>query len=216
MCNAEPRAFIALCVAALAGCDGSAPQEGEERGRVLYAMCVPCHGDSGEGNREYGAPAIAGLDAWYVETQLEHFAGGIRGAHPDDEAGLRMRPMVQTLRNPSDTRSVAAYVATLPPVDPAPTLAGGDPERGRALYATCAECHGADGAGDRQRAAPNLTRAQDWYLHRQLENFRNGIRGADSRDATGATMRPMAMTLPDDQAVRDVISYITTLEESAP
>lgn len=183
---------------------------------MLYATCAPCHGDNGEGTREYGAPAIAGLEAWYVETQLEHFASGIRGAHPDDAAGLRMRPMVQTLRSPSDMRSVAAFVATLPPVDPAPTLAAGDPRRGRALYATCAECHGEDGSGDRERGAPNLTRAHDWYLHRQLENFRNGIRGADARDSTGATMRPMAMALSDDQAIRDVIAYIATLEETAP
>lgn len=113
-------------------------------------------------------------------------------------------------------RSVAAYVSSLPPVDPDSTLTGGDPERGRALYATCAECHGEDGSGDRTRGAPNLTRAHDWYLLRQLENFRSGIRGADSRDATGATMRPMAMALADEAAVRDVIAYIATLEEVEP
>lgn len=216
MYGVEHHALMCLCVLALAGCAGGASEEGVERGRVLYATCVPCHGETGEGRREYGAPAIAGLAPWYVETQLDHFATGIRGAHPDDEAGLRMRPMARTLRSASDVRSVAAYVATLPAADPAPTLSGGDPGRGRALYTTCAECHGEDGAGDRERNAPNLTRAPDWYLHRQLENFRAGVRGVDPRDATGATMRPMAMALAGDQAVRDVVAYITTLRGSAP
>src|SRR5687768_8589895 len=102
-------------------CCADVPAEGIERGRVLFATCTPCHGGDGEGNEDYGAPAIAGLPDWYLETQLEHFREGIRGAHPDDAAGLRMRPMVQTLRSEPDRRSVAAYVASLPPAAPAPS-----------------------------------------------------------------------------------------------
>ncbi|HEY8432869.1 MAG TPA: c-type cytochrome [Sandaracinaceae bacterium] len=187
------------------------PPPGLERGAQLYGTCVPCHGEEGEGRREYGAPAIAGLDQWYVQTQLEHFRSGARGSHPDDVEGLRMRPMVQTLRSDDDLRSVAEYVASLPPANPAPMLSGGDPERGRELYATCAECHGENGTGDRERGAPNITRTSDWYLFAQLAKFKNGIRGTDPRDTTGATMRPMAMALADEQAMRDVVAYIATL-----
>lgn len=210
-----PAANTSLCASLFFVCACAAPApEGVERGRELFATCVPCHGDEGDGNEEYGAPAIAGLEYEYVETQLTRFREGSRGAHPDDAAGLRMRPMVQTLRSDSDLRSVAAYVATLPPVSPARSLEGGDADRGRALYATCAECHGDDGRGSRERGAPDLTHASDWYLHRQLENFRAGIRGADPRDANGATMRPMAMALADDAALRDVIAYIETLRDA--
>lgn len=199
---------------ALSSC-AEVPEEGVERGRVLFATCTPCHGDDGEGNQDYGAPAIAGLPDWYLETQLEHFRDGIRGAHPDDAAGLRMRPMVQTLRRDSDLRSVVAYVASLPAPAPPPSLSGGSAERGRAIYGTCAECHGADGRGDRERGAPDLTGASDWYLLTQLSNFKAGVRGADPRDTTGATMRPMAMALADEQAMRDVVAYIATLPEEA-
>ncbi len=200
----------------LASACAESPSRGVERGRVLYATCAPCHGESGDGREQYGAPAIAGLDAWYVETQLTHFRAGIRGAHPDDDAGLRMRPMALTLRSDSDVRSVAEYVASMPPTDPEPQLAGGNAARGRELFTTCAECHGAAGTGDREQGAPDLTRASDWYLHRQLESFRAGVRGADPRDESGGRMRPMAMALPDEQAVRDVVAYIASLEESAP
>jgi cytochrome c oxidase subunit 2 len=209
------RAVILTAVSLSLSCCQDAPEEGLDRGRVLFATCAPCHGDEGEGNQEYGAPAIAGLDAWYLETQLEHFRQGVRGAHPDDAAGLRMRPMVQTLRSEADRRSVAAYVASLPAEGPAPSLEGASAERGQAIYATCAECHGPEGRGDRERGAPDLTHASDWYLLTQLGNFKAGIRGADPRDSTGATMRPMAMALADEQAMRDVLAYIATLPEAS-
>jgi hypothetical protein len=48
----------------------------------------------------------------------------------------------------------------------------------------------------------------------QLSNFKAGIRGAVPEDASGATMRPMAMTLADEQAMKDVIAYILTLDGS--
>ena len=35
-------------------------------------------------------------------------------------------------------------------------------------------------------------------------------------DVTGALMRPMSMTLPDEQSIKDVIAYITTLAGSPP
>lgn len=213
--NFVHRILILTALSLSLSCCAEVPEEGVERGRVLFATCTPCHGDDGEGVRDYGAPAIAGLDAWYVETQINHFRAGIRGAHPDDAAGLRMRPMVQSLQSESDVRSVAAFVASLPVQAPAPALSGGSAERGRAIYATCAECHGTDGRGDRERGAPDLTHASDWYLFTQLGNFKAGVRGVDPRDATGATMRPMAMALADEQAMKDVVAYIATLPEGA-
>ncbi|MCZ7677473.1 MAG: hypothetical protein M5U28_01320 [Sandaracinaceae bacterium] len=64
--------------------------------------------------------------------------------------------MVQTLRSDDDLESVVAYVASLPAAQPSASVSGGSAERGRAIYATCAECHGADGArrpGARRAAA---------------------------------------------------------------
>jgi cytochrome c oxidase subunit 2 len=46
----------------------------------------------------------------------------------------------------------------------------------------------------------------------QIHHFKVGIRGANPKDVTGATMRGMAMILPDDQTIKDVIAYIRTLD----
>ena len=82
---------------------------------------------------------------------------------------------------------------------------------GQALYATCAACHGAGGEGNAGLNAPRLSVQQDWYLVRQLENFKSGARGAHADDGFGAQMRPMAMMLADAAAVKNVVAYIASL-----
>ena len=52
-----------------------------------------------------------------------------------------------------------------------------------------------------------------WYLKRQLMNFQAGLRGAQPGDDYGALMSNFARTLPDEQAIDDVVSYILTLDE---
>jgi cytochrome c553 len=155
------------------------------------------------------APAIAGLDQWYIEAQIQKFKSGIRGAHPDDVGGLRMRPMSRTLREADEVRAVSAYVAALPAARPATTL-DGDATRGGALYAPCIACHGPTGEGMQALGAPSLTRTDDWYQLKQLKHFKVGIRGGPG-DGTGILMVPMAATLPDEQAMKDVIAHIQTL-----
>jgi cytochrome c oxidase subunit 2 len=92
-------------------------------------------------------------------------------------------------------------------------LAAGDPERGKAFYATCGACHGASGEGMEALNAPALAGQEDWYVIRQLQNFKNGIRGTNPKDTFGMQMAPMAMTLPTEQAIEDVAAYISTLED---
>ena len=181
------------------------------RGEALFELCGQCHGAQGQGNRLYSAPAIAGLDAWYVQTQLEKFKSGARGGHPGDIQGLRMRPMARTLKTEADIQAVAAYVGKLPAADPAPVLTGGDPARGETLYRPCTACHGAKAEGNKNLFGPPL-HSNDWYQLAQLQKFQSGVRGTGPQDSTGAMMRPMAMTLKDEQAMLDVIAYIATLD----
>ena len=47
----------------------------------LYDGCVQCHGESGEGDQDLAAPAIAGLDRWYIKAQLRKFKKSQRGWH---------------------------------------------------------------------------------------------------------------------------------------
>lgn len=90
--------------------------------------------------------------------------------------------------------------------------AAGDPARGRQLYAVCATCHGDGGQGMPDMNGPALAGREAWYLKRQLQNFKSGARGGDSRDTYGQQMAPMAQLLADDQAIDDVLAYLSTLE----
>jgi cytochrome c553 len=102
----------------------------------------------------------------------------------------------------------------LPPVRHAASLPG-DPQAGAALYATCSSCHGDNGAGNDDVKAPRIAGTDDWYLATELRKFKNGIRGVSPKDREGRLMRPMARTLTDDDAVRNVVAYIETLSPPA-
>ena len=221
MAMASNRDLVAGVVLVAAACvvasgvvvSGSAQADGNARGEDLYRLCAACHGVDAAGNEAVGAPAIAALPQWYVGAQLKQFRDGIRGTHFDDIMGMRMRPMSLTLRSDADVEAVAAFVAGMPVVHPPPSLTGGDAAKGKETYvATCVACHGADGVGNQAMmgAAP-LVHASDWYLLRQVENFRAGIRGARPGDQGGALMRPMVLRLADEQAIKDVVAYIMTL-----
>lgn len=206
-------AIAVSAVAAVALVGGVARADDDARGADLFRLCAACHGVAAAGDEAVGAPSIAGMPQWYLEAQLNQFRDGNRGTHFDDVMGMRMRPMAKTLMREGDVEAVSAYVAALPPAKPAPSLAGGDVENGKAIYsATCVACHGVDGAGNQAMmgAAP-LNRSSDWYLYRQVHNFREGVRGSRPGDQGGALMRPMILQLAGEQAIRDVVAYITTL-----
>jgi cytochrome c553 len=199
---------LALAVALPAG---SALAQDAARGKQLFALCAQCHGDDASGNPETLAPAIGGLPEWYVVGQLQKFRNGGRGTHFDDISGMRMRPMSMWLRNDEDVANVAAYVASLARPVAQRVLTGGDVESGKQKYIVCTSCHGANGEGNQALNAPPLAGASDWYQLTSLQKFKAGVRGTNPKDTTGMLMRPMSMTLADDQAMKDVIAYIATL-----
>lgn len=196
-------------IAPLMGAPRAAAQD-LARGAAHYQLCAACHGDQGAGNESRGAPAIAGLPAWYVEAQVKKFQSGQRGYARGDDTGLQMRPMATALRTDDDIKSVAAYVTALPAAKPAPTLTG-DATRGQTLFAPCSACHGPDGRGNEALKGPKIAGQADWYLLAQLGKFKAGTRGGAKDDATGAQMRAMASTLVDEQAMLDVVAYVRTL-----
>ncbi len=206
---------LLLAVAALglvsAACDLGV-KSGIARGRELYDTCVPCHGKTGIGNADLKAPVIAGLPEWYVAAQLDKYRHSIRGAHPSDMEGHRMRPMAKTLKDSVEVAAVARYVASLPAYYSAATLHGGNAQAGQARYNTvCTVCHGPDAKGLESMRSPSLAQQADWYLYSQLDKFKNGMRGAHPNDITGGQMRAMSATLENDQAMKDVVAYIKTL-----
>ncbi len=206
--------FAALyATALLAGC-AQTPGPGLARGKMMFDNCTPCHGADGFGNPSLGAPAIAGLPRWYVERQLIDFKTSMRGAHPQDMEGARMRPMARSLYRTGDVESVARYVATLPGRVPAASMAQGDTAAGRVSYQNiCITCHQEDGSGNEALGAPTLTHQYDWYMLTQLAKFKSGMRGAHPDDTMGAQMAAMSQTLADSAAMHDVIAYIRTLQK---
>jgi len=193
----------------------AAPVSADEpivRGEKIYALCTQCHGPEGAGNPLSLAPAIAGLEPWYVEAQLKNFKKGVRGMHPDDRGGLRMYPMSLSLRSDEDIAAVATYVASLPRAKP-PITVEGDAAKGANSYKTCAACHGPDGNGNQALNAPSLVGSNDWYLVESLKKYKAGVRGGNPGNQNAVMMRGMALSLADDQAIRDVVAHIMALRD---
>jgi len=211
--NATLRLASKVVPLALAAALFAAPALAQDaaHGKKLFALCAQCHGDDGAGSAETLAPAIGGLPVWYVTGQLHKFRNGGRGTHYDDISGMRMRPMSMCLRTDEEVADVAAYVSSLAKPSPEHTLTGGNAESGKQKYLVCASCHGANGEGNQALNAPPLAGLSDWYQLTALQKFKAGVRGTNPKDTTGMLMRPMSMTLADDQAMMDVIAYIATL-----
>lgn len=71
----------------------------------------------------------------------------------------------------------------------------------------CTTCHGTDGRGNEGVRAPRLAGMEPWYLKRQLENYRDGVRGAHPDDIEGLAMQPMAARLTD-ASIQDIIEWV--------
>jgi cytochrome c553 len=200
-------------------------------GEEIFVVCTFCHGDSAQGNDRRDGPALAGMEAWYLELQMHNFKNGIRGYLAEDVPGQVMHFSSPMLRNDYTITSVAEYISKLEPGKPPPRNATGprpfiwdspyagldasisaNAEAGGKTYSTvCTACHGEDGSGNEALGAASLNYLSEMYMARQLMYFRDGIRGAHSEDTRGQQMAAMAKTLADDQAIADVVAYIAGL-----
>jgi cytochrome c553 len=208
------KAYPALIVAAIATAviAGCGTQTAAVRGDQLYKACSPCHGNDGTGNLALRAPAIAGLPKWYIAAQLTKFKTNVRGAHPDDAEGHRMRPMARSLTQPNDIEIVADHVSKMSSAWQTPDFAMADTASGGTNFRNvCVTCHGDNAMGNEQLGAPPLANQHDWYMVAQLRKFQTGMRGTNPDDVFGAQMRAMSMTLTDSVAMHDVVSYVKSL-----
>jgi len=119
--------------------------------------CKACHGADGAGV----APAIPHLAAQrerYLLASLNEYKEGKR-----THAAFRD---IATNMSGADMRNIAAYFASLPPVasTAARDVKHTSPyERGKALAAECAKCHGEDGNA-KAPGTPTLAGQQPYYL----------------------------------------------------
>ena len=139
--------YGATPIAALVN-DATAVQIGE---RLFSTYCTTCHGSDARGVR--GFPNLRDDDWLYGGTadDIEHtIINGRNGMMPPWEAALGYEGVFQT----------AEYVRSLSGRDVDTVVAG----KGKDIFGQyCAVCHGADGAGNTQMGAPNLT--DNIWLH---------------------------------------------------
>ncbi len=194
----------ALSFAGIATAQDKLPIPGDE---LVY--CTVCHGVQMMGNPIIQAPRLSGMEQWYIDRQLHSFKKGFRGTHEEDLPGWEMQPMAAALSDAQITE--AARFVSASRSEPSAENVTGDTAKGKSLYVSCAACHGANGEGNEALGSPALVVPNDWYLVTQLKNFKSGVRGSHSGDIYGMQMRAAAQLLADDEAIRDVVSYITTL-----
>ena len=182
-----------------------------ERGRAYYTTCAACHGLYGEGNAGMHAPSLTAQGAEYLVRQVRNFRRQIRGGVADFY-GWQMNGRAKALSGDRAVRDVVAYIENLPNSMASPTIQG-DTVRGQVIYAgQCASCHGSVGEGVPALDSPPLAGLQDWYQLAQLANYRSGTRGTDERNHLGTQMRPYAVALNSEDAMKDVVAYIATLK----
>lgn len=189
--------------------------QAQEAGQPLFqTICAQCHSPLGEGNEELKTPSIANLPAWYVERQLTNFHDGKRGHNSVvDPQGALMAAIAKTLK-PEQITTVAQQVESLTLVPPkVRTIPGANVQAGQELfYERCMECHRYNASGEMLFGSPPLVGRQGWYLLAQLKKFKGLHRGAAEGDEKGAKMVEMAtLFIEDEQAMKDVISYVLTL-----
>ena len=86
------------------------------RGEDYYVnICSACHSGNGQGNDALGAPALAGLNDWYLKSSYQSYLEGIRGTHPDDFYGAQMARLAPALAKGDDIDDVIAFITALPP-----------------------------------------------------------------------------------------------------
>ncbi|NND82195.1 MAG: cytochrome-c oxidase, cbb3-type subunit III [Gammaproteobacteria bacterium] len=133
--------------------------------RLYLNNCATCHGSTGQGAK--GFPNLTDTDWLYgglaedIATSITRGRAGIMPAAGLPDSGVAI---------------LARYVKGLSGGEMTPLVA----EKGKALFATCAACHGSDGQGNQQFGAPNLT--DDIWLHgshlRDIESIiRHGKQG---------------------------------------
>ena len=189
---------IAVLSLALTGCGEKAAPSAKPAAADLGAGkaiaerdCKACHGLDGKGV----APAIPNLAAQrarYLYNSLKEYKDGKRS-----HAALKN---LATNMSEADLNNVAAYFASLPPMasTAAADIKHSSPyEKGKALAAPCARCHGEDG-NSKIPGTPSLAGQQPHYLVAAIQEYHQGDRAkgvmtSSLRDSGKLELESMAL-----------------------
>lgn len=81
--------------------------------QLYYDHCMACHRFNGHGEVVFKSASLNGLQDWYLLEQFNKFEHGIRGYHPDDESGHKMRESVAHISNHQDKIDILALLSGL-------------------------------------------------------------------------------------------------------
>jgi cytochrome c553 len=192
---------------ALIGCsDEGAPEKQRvadiNAGKIVAEKeCKGCHGLDGKGIAA-GIPNLAGQRGRYIMASLKEYKDGVR-------VHAALRTIAATMKE-ADTRAVAAFYASLPPV-PAVKMDVFSPyENGKVVAAACATCHGQDG-NSKIPGTPTLAAQQPNYFVAATQEYLTGARAS-------APMDPMLRKLNklDIESVALYFASQTPAQRSAP
>ena len=174
-----------------------------ERGVVLFAECVSCHGSEGQGLADGSTPRIAGQHFRVLVKQLVDFRYGKRW-------DFRMEQRANNhLGAYQDIADVAGYLSQLPRKNKSAEAVGGDITQGSNLYGVnCASCHGVQGEGDDEEAVPMLAGQHPAYLLRQMYD------SVDGRRPTLAQLHAKRIKPLDFEQLRAIADFLSRVESA--
>ena len=150
-----------------------AAQPEEAHGQKLFEACAACHGADGGGTVDGSVPRIAGQHFSVLARQIVDFRRGVRWDVRMEGVATRH----EVLATPQDIADVAWFVSRLERDGRRGVRDGQFVERGAMIYAaSCASCHGVDGAGNEQKQIPRIAGQHASYLSRQIYDAVDGRR----------------------------------------
>jgi len=180
-------------------------QGNAEAGQGKVAVCVACHGQSGNESLLPNVPKLGGQSASYLLKQMVEIKSGVRAA-----------PLMNGMLNTLDDQGladVAAYYASLPAPQgaaEAEKLAIAEPIYKAGLasigVAACSACHAPNGKGIPEAGYPALSGQDVAYTEMQLKAFRAGERANDDAEI----MRTISERLTDAE-IAALASYVSGL-----
>lgn len=191
----------------LIGCSDQSAQEKQtaadiRAGKVIADKeCKACHGLDGKGTAP-GIPNLAHQRGRYIMAALQEYKDGKR-------VHAALRTIAADLSE-DQTRGVAAFYASLPPIPPDKGPVFSPYENGKAVAATCASCHGADG-NSKIAGTPSLAGQQPIYFVAATQEYLTGARES-------APMDPMLrkMSKLDMESAALFFASQTPAQRSAP
>lgn len=165
------------------------------------------HASEGHGEHDNKGHGEKGHDNSAEKTSSSHNEMAAEAVKPIADKGEEATEAATPTPATTEPEPASTPEPSTPPIDEAPPVAAstGNPEAGKALYASCMGCHGTQGEGG---VGPSLKTAATWTN----EQFKQTLRaGKTPSKELQMTMPRFAEAQLSDEQVDDLHAYIKTL-----